>query len=104
MVNLELGDERVRLPDFALPVKKSGVQRLFASRTLAPNLGVQQIERGTWWSVCARAFWNRVATYARLVILDVAHNPHAACWLAKSVAPCLQHPETRIHAVYGALG
>jgi dihydrofolate synthase/folylpolyglutamate synthase len=99
MVNLELGEEEFRLPDFALPVK-SLAAAVVASRTLAPNLGVQQIERAVA-GVSVPGRFEQVAS-SPLVILDVGHNPHAACWLASRLR-LLQHPETRIHAVYGAL-
>ena len=99
MVNLELGDDEFRLPDFALPVK-SLAAAVVASRTLAPNLGVQQIERAVA-GVSVPGRFEQVAT-SPLVILDVGHNPHAACWLASRLR-LLQHSETRIHAVYGAL-
>jgi dihydrofolate synthase/folylpolyglutamate synthase len=99
MVNLELGEEEFRLPDFALPVK-SLAAAVVASRTLAPHLGVHQIERAVA-GVSVPGRFEQVAS-SPLVILDVGHNPHAACWLASRLR-LLQHPDTRILAVYGAL-
>ncbi len=98
-VTLELDGEEYVLPDFALPVK-SLAAAVVASRTLVPELAVRDIEKAVAGASVAGRF--EQVGQSPLVVLDVGHNPHAACWLASRLR-LLKQPATEVYAVYGAL-
>ena len=98
-VKLELEGEDFLLPDFALPAK-SLAAAVVASRTLVPELTVSEIENAVTTAAVAGRF--EQVGHSPLVILDVGHNPHAACWLASRLR-LLKQPNTKVYAVYGAL-
>lgn len=98
-VTLELDDEEYLLPDFALPVK-SLAAAVVASRTLVPGLAVGVIEKAVAGASVAGRF--EQVGQSPLIVLDVGHNPHAACWLASRLR-LLKQSGTQVYAVYGAL-
>lgn len=98
-VLLHYRDEEIRLPAGPLPVP-SVAGAVVAVRSLAPELGIAQIEAALARLRVPGRF-ERMATYPDLYV-DVGHNPHAATWLAGRLS-ALKGTERRVIAVYAAL-
>jgi len=94
-----IGQEQFALPSGALPVE-SIAAAVVLSRQLVPELPDTAVS-GVLESLVVPGRFEYLASHPDIIV-DVGHNPHAACWLAGRIQSMKSAGRT-VHAVYGAL-